>query len=524
MQFRSRVFLPGPCYLRSPSWPDRRSLAFALAILACCTPWGTDVVSARGQEEGPIASVQSMVEAEIEKLGPAGGIWGVYAAEVESGRCVVDLQGGTLLLPASNRKIFTTSLALAQLGSGFRFQTRVWAVGEIDSEGTLRGDLVLEASGDPTLRPAFLNGGSGLGLLNEWARKVSDAGIQHVSGKVRVDCSVYQQPAPMPPGWAWDQLTELYGALPSALAVNENRVLVKVSPGRSAGDPCAVETVPDAGESLGVKNEARTAGGSGRNTLRVVRGTGPAALVVLGELPAGNPTATLTLPVPDPVSVWAVEFGKLLDRGGVAFEGPVEVTTQRVAPEAEGPGKRKLVEHNSPPLDRILRWTNKESDNQCAEMLYLAAGWKAFGQGSYESAQAAEKVYLRSLGVDPDLVAGEDGSGLGRTDLAAPQALVKALRALSTSPESEFFVESLPVSGKDGTLRYRMSKGEVAGRVLAKTGTLRDVCALSGYVVRGDGERIAFSILVNHYTRPVASIRKTQDRICEILYGSRLTR
>jgi D-alanyl-D-alanine carboxypeptidase/D-alanyl-D-alanine-endopeptidase (penicillin-binding protein 4) len=93
---------------------------------------------------------------------------------------------------------------------------------------------------------------------------------------------------------------------------------------------------------------------------------------------------------------------------------------------------------------------------------------------------------------------------------------------MTQATEYESFMESLPVSGRDGTLSYRMSKDGMQGRVFAKTGTLRDVSALSGYLHRADGRKIAFSMVSNHFSTRTASIRGAQDRICGILYRTDL--
>lgn len=501
-----RPYSPAPLFLLPILLP------ILLAFASPCS------VEAARDEPGYVESVQRQIVNEIAKMGASGGFWGVYAVDLSTGKPLVNVQGESLFLPASNRKLFSTALALRRLGPEYQFTTRLWAVGSIDEGGVLRGDLILEAAGDPALRPAFLNGATGLSLLSQWAREVSAAGIKKVDGRVVVDCSIYQDPALMPPGWGWDQLMELYGALPSALAINENRVSLKISPGARTGDLCGVEIQPTLESGLSLGNSARTVASSGKNTVKVLRGMGPAALLVIGDLPQGAPPVSLTVPLPDPSTAWSESFGRALGRAGVEFTGPMAVAHRREAPNASGPQYRLLVEHKSPPLSRIVQLTNKDSDNLCAEMLYLAAGARVYGQASYQAAQATESAFLRELKVNTDWVVGEDGCGLGRTDLIAPKAIVQLLAGMTQAPEYEPFLESLPVSGRDGTLSYRMSKDGMQGRVFAKTGTLRDVSALSGYIHRSDGRKIAFSMVSNRFSTRTATIRAVQDRICGILY------
>jgi D-alanyl-D-alanine carboxypeptidase/D-alanyl-D-alanine-endopeptidase (penicillin-binding protein 4) len=240
----------------------------------------------------------------------------------------------------------------------------------------------------------------------------------------------------------------------------------------------------------------------------------------VGEFPQGLPAESLTLPLPDPVSGWAEALENALRREGIEFKGRVEIEWRRVAPDAASDRARLLAEHKSPPLAAIIERTNKDSDNHLAEMVYLAAGGRAAGQCSYDASHAAEARFLRGMRIPDSLVEGEDGSGLARTDLVAPRAIVMLLREMASGAGSEAFRASLPVSGRDGTLRYRMSKDGMEGQVTAKTGTLRDVSGLSGYIKGRDGREIAFSILANHFSSPVATIRATQDRICGILVRS----
>lgn len=486
------------------------------AVLFCCV---APVVFAQ-QGGAARSALEAEIRRELDKMGDVGGVWGVHVIEADSGNVVADIRGDLLLLPASNRKLFSTALALRRLGPEFEFTTRVWAVGDIDGE-TLRGDLVFEAGGDPTLRSTFLRGRSGLGLLGDWARKVRESGIARVSGDLVIDCSFYEEPTPVPPGWGWDQFVQLYGALPSVLAINENRGIVTIRPASVVGAPCEVETQPAHGEGFALANQCRTVAGSARKRVRIGRSMGPAALTILGEFPLGMAQETLTVPLPDPVAAWSASFREALERAGVFVNGQTRISPLRQAPIQESPRAKCLVAHSSPPLAQIVNRINKDSDNHCAEMVFLAGGAVVLGVGSYDSAQAAEKQFLRELGIPGSLVQGEDGSGLGRTNLIATRAIARLLAAMTQGRGAEEFFQSLPVSGADGTLRNRMSDQNLGGRVRAKTGTLRDVCALSGYLDRPDGRRLVFSFVANHYSVSTASIRATQDRLCALIAQSR---
>ena len=110
-----------------------------------------------------------------------------------------------------------------------------------------------------------------------------------------------------------------------------------------------------------------------------------------------------------------------------------------------------------------------------------------------------------------------DGSGLSRADLVTVRAEVDLLLAMARHPLAESFKASLPIASVDGTLKRRMSGTKAEGRVFAKTGSLRHVNALAGYVDSVSGRRLAFAIIVNHHTRPSREVTEAMDEICALL-------
>ncbi len=156
---------------------------------------------------------------------------------------------------------------------------------------------------------------------------------------------------------------------------------------------------------------------------------------------------------------------------------------------------------------------NKPSDNFLAESLYILAGAEVFGKGSYNASYQAEANLWKSLKVPDTEVVSIDGSGLSRRNLITPHAFVELLIEMK---DEELFVSSLPLSGIDGTMRYRLTKNGMAKRVQAKTGTLTGVSSLSGYVVKNNGQPVAFSIIVNNYACSTGTIRAKIDDIVEV--------
>jgi len=187
---------------------------------------------------------------------------------------------------------------------------------------------------------------------------------------------------------------------------------------------------------------------------------------------------------------------------------------------AESPPPRRgppLLERRSWPLAAIVAETNKRSDNFFAETLLLTLGQEVTGRGDYGTAAKEVEAWVRSLGVPAAEFRMLDGSGLSRQDAASPRALVSLLRHMRQRDTFPVFRDSLAVAGQDGTLRNRMRFSPAQGKIMAKTGTLREVRALSGYVQGADGTLYAFALLANDYRVHGSRVKKIFDEICTVL-------
>jgi len=114
-------------------------------------------------------------------------------------------------------------------------------------------------------------------------------------------------------------------------------------------------------------------------------------------------------------------------------------------------------------------------------------------------------MWLNRAGIRTDDLALHDGSGLSRLDLVTPESSARLLVAIARTPAADVFRDSLPIAGRDGTLAHRLRTVNVAGRVLAKTGTLSYINSLSGYATTVDNEQLAFSIMCNDETEKASS-------------------
>jgi D-alanyl-D-alanine carboxypeptidase/D-alanyl-D-alanine-endopeptidase (penicillin-binding protein 4) len=175
-----------------------------------------------------------------------------------------------------------------------------------------------------------------------------------------------------------------------------------------------------------------------------------------------------------------------------------------------------IIEHISEPLGRIIVTINKRSLNSWADNLWRSVGWLA--AGSPERLPAFLRRFWAERGLPMAGVQFADGSGLSRNNRATAEFYVGVLRHMAQRPfEWTSFVGSLPVAGEDGTLCKRMKGGCARGRVWAKTGTMHDICTLSGYCTTLNGRLLAFSFIFNNVASCLDSARCLQDSACEVL-------
>lgn len=417
---------------------------------------------------------------------------------LDRGDTLFSLNPDRPLAPASNMKLFSTAAALHFLGPDYRFATLLLADGPIRN-GALEGDLILYGTGDPALSGRLLP--SATGPLRELADTLAALGVREIRGDLVGDGS-YLPGAWTGAGWNPADLDAWYGAPNAALSLAENLVTLTVAPG-AAGGPARLRTEPDT-RGLAVENRVRTVA-DGTTGVRIVRAAD--RLIVEGQIRQGGAAVTRTLPVVDPVNYAAAALRSLLEARGIAVRGAVrgvrDPARSRVSLAAATPRPtdrlppRVVALHLSPTMKALARVTNHVSHNLFADAMLRAAGRAAVGDGTFEGGERALRHMLERLAGEG--VAGfraVDGSGLSSLNRASPRAVVHLLAAMAASSAWEPYRESLPEAGSARGLR-RMYGTAAAGNLRAKTGTIRGVSALSGYVRAADGERLVFSILAN---------------------------
>jgi D-alanyl-D-alanine carboxypeptidase/D-alanyl-D-alanine-endopeptidase (penicillin-binding protein 4) len=438
--------------------------------------------------------------------------WGVLIVDPEAGDTLYSLNAGKLFMPASNMKLVTGAVALAQLGAGFRFRTTVVAVGERRG-GVLDGDLIVHGRGDPSFSDS-MRADAMLPML-ELADSIVARGIRRVTGRIIAGDDVFPDAA-YGYGWSWDEFDESYSAGVDELFFNEGAGRVTVRAGARAGAPVVAVTKPLATYPR-LRITARTvarpstlaAGGSEPGAavepqpLKVAFDSTTGGLLVTGELGLGDSVSRLVA-YRDQRGAFLAALSSALAARGITVAGGLR---------APRPRPDTLFVYQSPTLAEILPTFQKPSQNQIGEILLKTLGLERAGGGRADSGRRVVDSQLVAWGAERDGFVVRDGSGLSRYNYLSPETIVRVLDVMRRHPDFRTYYDALPIAGIDGTIRTRMRGTPAEGNVHAKTGTLSNARSLSGYVTAADGRLLLFSLLCNNWTVPVREINAVQDAI-----------
>jgi D-alanyl-D-alanine carboxypeptidase/D-alanyl-D-alanine-endopeptidase (penicillin-binding protein 4) len=177
----------------------------------------------------------------------------------------------------------------------------------------------------------------------------------------------------------------------------------------------------------------------------------------------------------------------------------------------------QIAEWTSPMLPEIIRDINKHSNNVMARQLLLTLAADPMGQpATAEQGARVIRGWLANKGIVAPEIVVENGSGLSRAERISAVTMGKMLAAAWRSPLMPEFISSLPVAAYDGTMRNRLKEAGVAGRAHIKTGGLREVRTIAGFVLASSGKRYVVVNFINHPN--AASGRTAQDALLQWVY------
>lgn len=397
--------------------------------------------------------------------------------------------------PASTMKLVTTLASLERLGPAFRGRTELRATSSID-KGVLRGNLILKGGADADL--------SGEDVEN-MLRALHYQGIRRIEGDLVLDRQLFQPARTdvgIPP---FDESPEAYyNVIPDALLVNKNMLQIDM---RSTGKQLKLQMQPaldrvSIGSDMTLVDADCSTWETGWKLPEAVRQKDGRIKVVLHGTFPKDCARTYSINVLDRDDYIDRLFRQKWKELGGKFSGKV---VDGVTP----PGSTLLAEHTSRMLPELVRDTNKPSDNLLARTLFLSLGSlqadpaagsfaaPATGETTFARSDAAVREWMRGHRIDDAGFVIENGSGLSRLERISPQQMAYLLQAGLRSNWAPEFQASMPIAAIDGTLRRRLHGTAAAGRARLKTGTLRNVVALAGYVPDANGVQNVFVAMVN---------------------------
>ena len=481
-----------------------RTIAAVLTFLAIAT-W-SPVATFAGQTAPPsltelfitsnstIPALKRAIDAILaHELLPVTNV-GIKVVSLKKGDTIYEFNPRLLLIPASTQKIYTAAAALALLGPDREVATTV----ALDSSG---GRVYLKGCGDSMVSVADL------AALATTAARSMDRGREYT---LAADLSCFDD-LYRGSGWMWDDDEFLI----SPLSVNQNAVSLLVQPGSGQGAPATVSAEP-ATSYVTLENLARTGTRGEPESIKAARRPGERdnRITVSGVIPLGSG------PLEKRASVWRPEIMALtLFRDALRAQG-FKVAGMTTAPTPAG---ARVVARTTRRLDELVRFGLKTSDNLTAESLLKLLGLHSTGQpGSAEAGNVAVRRYLAMQGIATENLVLADGSGVSRYNLSSAETLTQTLRAIHRDRELyRIFYDSLPIAGRDGTLKLRMKGSCAEGNLRGKTGNMSGVSALSGYVKSADGEPLAFAMIMQNFAASGRHAREIQDRIAALLCGYR---
>ncbi len=451
--------------------------------------------------------LESAVRALVNDRQLSGAQVGVVLVDCETGSVIAQAGEHVVVNPASNAKLYTAAAALAILHGSHRYQTTL--SGTIKS-GAATG-LVLRGHGDPSLRAQDL-----------WAmvQELKAHGARRVEGDIVVDQRFFDEQTTPP---AFEQQPNEWAAFRapvSAVAVNENVITMTVRPG-AAGSNASVSFDPPG--FVDVEGTVKTSD-SGADTVglelaKTGEGGHRMSAKVSGAVAADSRLVRYTKRVEDPQLLAGYALKAILEESGVKVSGDVKLGAS--GKDAKDSKSNVLARHESEPLSALLYGLGKNSDNFYAEMIFksISAEVKPRPAKSQESAEIVTKwIEKNDLG-DTGLVV-KNGSGLFDANRTTAHSMAKLLRFVWQDPSLRGeFVSQLAIGGVDGTLHKRFRDLRTHRAVRAKTGTLDDAIALSGYVLAPSGKStIGFAILFNKVSGKGGAARAAADKLVETIH------
>ncbi|MFW2331767.1 MAG: D-alanyl-D-alanine carboxypeptidase/D-alanyl-D-alanine-endopeptidase [Nitrospinota bacterium] len=450
------------------------------------------------------ASLNSKLEKILNTscLDPAKS--GVSIVDLESGEKVYSFNASKGLKPASLMKLFTTAASLYYLTPSYRFQTSIGYSGQFKDQ-TITGDLIVKGGGDPLITPE---------VLFAISHALKRLNIREVTGDLLIDNSLFDRNH-KPLSWGNFNSARAYDAKLSAFAINFNTIAVEIYSASSSKDQPRIEIFPNSPD-IKIINHLRSKGKSKLTLSRQIRNN-QLLINVKGSKKVGEKKSIRYINVPDPMLYSGQIFKAYLNNVGIRINGKIK--------EDQGHTDFTLLyNHNSPPLRKILDSLNRYSSNFIGEQVAKTMDAKIHDRpGSTIGATALLKEFANKITINTNGSRFADSSGRSSKNRLTTDQVTSLIYQMSKHfdiwPD---FLASLPIMGKEGTLKTRLANTAIAGFSRAKTGSLQKVSGLAGIAGRGDQRSFGFAIIFNNTRCDQGQVDRIEEKIIKAIYNSNI--
>jgi serine-type D-Ala-D-Ala carboxypeptidase/endopeptidase (penicillin-binding protein 4) len=421
-------------------------------------------------------TLPTAVIAALDKAGIAQDSISVLVSPVQNDTPTLTMDAERSISPASTIKLLTTLIALEELGPNFRWKTQLLSDAEL-SKDVLKGDLILRGGGDPNLT------WDKLALM---LRQLRNQGVRTISGDIILDRSYFMPQRPDLSAIAFDENpNSYYTVVPDALLVNSNMSAFEIDTtnAKRASELRITSLLPMANlrfqNKLALNDAPCSNWDKSWNAPQVDVDTNRAITITLSGSYPRNCKSNLYLNILDRNLYIEHLIAALWQEMGGVWKGNVRDGVSNAS-------ARVLVERNSDTLADTIKLVNKFSDNSMARIVFMTLGaeWadKMIYADHLQAAQARVLQWLVKRQINSAGIYVENGSGLSRLEQLSAHQLAAVLSAGARSTWSPEYLASLPIAALDGSMRRRLKGNISEGQARIKTGTLKNVVAIAGYV------------------------------------------
>lgn len=428
-----------------------------------------------------LASIISL-SADAERLNFSGrdaATIGVYITNLSTGQAVERENINMSMIPASILKSVTSATALNLLKGDFRFNTDVMLSGTL-SGGVLNGNLVVKASGDPTVESSHFTDREG--FIASIVSGLKSKGVTTIKGEIIVDEEMFSDTGQVPQ-WVIEDTGWDYGAGFYGFNYNNNTFRLYTETQKTVPEVPYIDVIID-------KNTSST---------DIERGMNSDLYIVSGRN-VENPNFYVTTTMNSPALAFVHNLRERLKKNGITVEENVIDSTS---------GETLLLRYYSPVNTEMLRTLMFKSDNLMAEATLRAL---APGQ-SRDAAIKKELAFWKNRGISTDYIKIADGSGLARVDRVTPKFMEQVLTHMAKSSMADTYVSLFPKVGKEGTVRNFLKGTALDGKLVLKSGSMNGVHCYAGYKLGSNGKPThSVVIIVNNFFCTRDALRKEIQR------------